>query len=292
MAWLALEQWAKQANAGAVIGSSIKIRNTSLDDCLKMMWPGSSSRPAAYDLILAWGFDLQRSLEDRHARNNSSYTPQALNPIHNAGHDTLDFAAEFWQSFEPDPSDPFLILDRHLFRIMVETQFSALGGRAQARVLDISKRYQFLPAGVQSVISSDFLTRQSEALDSILIQLGGTNSAPPKPTELICRAALLLRSATAMVTDALFKAGVAPQTDLAFWLESYGEELGLWAPGDPPSPMYELWADVRQALDDALAARSNCASSCFSRFDWASAAINGMPRIFETERIALWSLCV
>jgi len=290
MAWLALEEWASSPNSGGFIGQSITLRKVAFDDCLNAMWPGNAGRPIAQELILNWGFDLSRVLDDRHARNASSYTAQALNPISSSADETLDFLIEFWSQFEPDAGDPFMQLDRYLFRLMVEAQFKNIGGRPSQLVPDIEKRYEQLEPSIQSVVKKDFLTRNAAGDDPSLIKKARSFSTPSHPTEMISRAALLLRSATAIVTRTLFDAGINTSADLRFWSEAYGENLGFWNAAGPPSPMNELWADVRQAMEDAANVRSS-GPSPFSRLDWASSAVNGLPRISETERIALWSLC-
>jgi hypothetical protein len=291
MAWLALDAWARGASSGSTIARAITIRKVSFDSSLRSMWPGTTSRPAAHDLILAWGIDLQRAIDDRHARNASSYTAQILNPLYQTAEETLEFLIGFWEAFEPESGDPFLSIDRHLFRLMVETQHRNINPTSPlAQVAaDISSRHLDLHPSVQATVTPSFLSRTEIPDDQFIIRYARSQSTPSHPTEMISRGALLLRSATAMVTQVFFDAGITATPDLDFWLLKFGSNLGLWGQAGPPTPMYELWADVREALDDVLETRSLCPKP-FSRFEWATQE-NGLPRIFEAERIVLWGLC-
>jgi hypothetical protein len=292
MAWLALGAWARGAASGSAIAQAITIRKVSFDACLKSMWPGTGGRPGGYDLILAWGIDLQRAVDDRRARNASSYTAQILNPLQQTADETLDFLVEFWGTFEPESGDPFLSIDRHLLRLMVKTQHRIISPTSTTAQVasEVMSRHAKLDPIVQATITSDFLSRRAVPDDPIIVRQARARSNPSHPTEMISRAALLLRSATAMVTQVLFDAGVNGTPDLDFCLLPFGSDLGLWDRSGPPTPMHELWADVRQALDDVLATRARCTNPPFSRFEWATEE-NGLPRIFEAERIVLWGLC-
>ena len=249
MAWLAMDAWAHGSGSGSTIAGAITIRKISFDSCIKGMWPGTSNRLAAHDLILAWGVDLQRAIGDRNARNASSYTAQVLNPLRQTADETIDFLVGFWDAFEPESGDPFLSIDRHLFRLLVETQHRSINPTSTAAQLasDISARYAKLDPRVQATMTAGFLSRAQVPDDPLIIRHARTRSNPPHPVEMISRAALLLRSATALVTGALFDAGVLVNPDLDFWLLPFGGNLGLWDQSGPPIPMYELWADVRQA---------------------------------------------
>jgi len=290
MAWLALHAWANGGAAGAAIGNAITIRKVSIDSCLRSMWPGTAGRPVAHELILAWGVDLQRAIDDRQARNVSSYTAQALNPLQQNADDTVQFLAGFWDAFEPEPGDPFLAIDRHLFRLTVETQHRNINPTTMAAQLaaDIAARYANLEPIIQATITDRFLARQDAVDDLLIIRSARSRSNPSHPTEMISRGALLLRTATALVTRVLFDAGITASPDLDFWLLALGSNLGFWDRSGPPSPMQGLWDDVSEALDDVLNTQS-VSPSPFDRFEWATRK-NGLPRVFEAERIALWGL--
>ncbi|MFC3816521.1 hypothetical protein [Lysobacter sp. GCM10012299] len=293
MAWLALEHWTRSAVAGSEIGSAMSIRGVSFEDSISSLWPGSSSRPLAFDLILAWGADLRLGMTDKIARNHSSYTPQALSPQRKPVNEIVDFVAEFWSNFEP-AGDPFHSLDRHLFRLMVEKQYEVFTGAnpvdVNARREDLTNRYGNLDPAVQAVITLEFLTRQSEPDDAMIIQSARQNSATPTAFEMVSRAGLLLRSATAMVSRALFDAGIQPHRDLAFWFTEHGESRGFWAPGAALADMQELWDDIAQAISDVKGLR-DADRTAFSHYTWSEGPVNGIPRLGEAERIALWGIC-
>jgi hypothetical protein len=289
MAWLALEAWATDSSSGQEIARAITIRKETFNDCIRALWPGTTSRPSASQLILTWGVDLKAPLSDRNARNQSSYTPNAFNILNEDATDCLNFYTSFWNCFEPDPGDPFLLLDRHLLRLLIEAQSHAVGISSTHRAADIKKRHGNLPAQIQTVASSDFLVRITEGVDLFVIQEARRSRTPPEASDMICRAGLLLRTATAFVQTNLFSAGVNFRTGVASWLPGYGERLGFWPTGSLPSPLFDLWFDIRQALDDVAAIKS--AAPQFNRYVWSSSPSNGFPRLCEAERISLWSLC-
>lgn len=294
MTWLAIQEWAKQSGTSALIGQSLSFQKITFEDCLKSMWPGIKTRPLATALVLEWGSDLAQAAKDQFARNDSSYNPQCLVNFPHTADDTLEFLIELWGLLDPAPGHPFLQLDRYLFRIVVESQYRLSGSgsiKSSNRSSDLANRWRLLDPIVQTVLSESFLSRSDSQSsdDPALIRYARISTASPHPVEMISRALILLRMATAVVTRLLFEAGVTVESDLAFWIGPYGERLGFWGASGPPLAMQDLWEDVSVALDDAVAAQGRRVP--FTRSDWASTDANGLPRIFETERAALWGLC-
>jgi len=73
-------------------------------------------------LVASWGVDLQRGVDDHKFRNNSSYAPQALNPIPMRTATNLGFVDRLWRLFEPSGGSGFDNLDRHLIRKILLAQ--------------------------------------------------------------------------------------------------------------------------------------------------------------------------
>lgn len=289
MTWLALEAWSKLPSAGSLVGDAITLRSVSLNEALNVMWPSAGSRPLVHELIVDWGVDLKRSLDDRTARNNSSYDPQGMLPLPLSPADIVDFMGEFWRVLEPDGTDAFLTLDRYLFRLSIERQYRAIGGALPQRATEVTNRYANLPQLFQSAVPLSFLLRQNAPEATVIIE-ARKRTVTAQPTEMLSRAALLLRTATAVTSKLLYDAGYNRASGLRFWSEAYGEVRGFWSnTGGQPSPINDLWSDVQAALDDVALVRQQSAQP-LQQSDWASAVANGLPRMCEAERVALWGL--
>ena len=69
-------------------------------------------------------------------------------------------------------------------------------------------------------------------------------------TPILARGLLMLRLASASVAGLLSAAAVTKR-DLAFWWESFGSDLGLWASPTEIEMFSDLWVDVADAIDEA-----------------------------------------
>jgi hypothetical protein len=94
-----------------------------------------------------------------------------------------------------------------------------------------------------------------------------------------------------MIVMLLFDAGFSRTSGLTFWSDPYGRDRGFWTGANgAPTPINELWLDVQVAREDtAKVQRAN--PSPLEQANWASAAANGLPRLCEVERVALWGIC-
>jgi hypothetical protein len=143
-------------------------------------------------------------------------------------------------------------------------------------------------------MSRDFLNRADEPNDIRLIEVARQRTNPSPPTEMLARAALLLRTATAVTTKQLHAAGFVAPVDYEFWLGPFAEQRALSGLPSIPSPTFDLWSDVSDALEEIRELRnSRLASGQPTRsHDLAEMISNCIPRIGEAERIALWGFCL
>ena len=111
-----------------------------------------------------------------------------------------------------------------------------------------------------------------------------TDAASSLP--VLARATLLLRVASAACSRALRLAGVTRE-DLRFWWQAYGEDSGLWPPGDEPDEFADLQQDVVETVKAAeTAARQDgfCVAALCGEYAQTAATMG------QFQRACLWSL--
>lgn len=293
MAWLALECWVKQhPDAFNVIGNSLKLKKVSLFDALKQLWPSANMNQAIFTWLSDWSFDISQGAKDRLHRNSASYNPHEIFPMPCSAKDIHTFFEESWTLLEPQPSSPFYFLDRHLFRLAIESvakMMSSTFGLSSINKV-IERDYGRLDQQLQTHLPKDFLTRKIEAANPEILTLAKDKAAPPiTPTTIMSRSLLLLRLATGMVTNLLKDAGCSSEADIKFWIEPFGVQRGFWKHGSLPTSMQDLWGDIDVAIG-ALDEISQSSGAGFSMYDWMSEDQNGFPRIWEIERAGLWGM--
>jgi hypothetical protein len=285
--WEALLALSSSGSTASVLLNLIRIRGSTLTTCLSSLWPGFSAVTSASSLISAWGLDLQRGVDEHRQRNISSYAPQALNPLPQHVTAELAFVTELWELFEPSAGPNFDNLDRHLLRVMFWKQHDLVSGFPRDQGALVS-RFEFLPAQIAAIASQDFLLGTTESNVPNLLNLARATTNPALPTEMISRALLLLRTATALTYENLSAAGVkCANGELRPWLDKLAMDRGYWKPGGALANTTDLFADVSLALMD-LANSKPTDPACL--YDWLSHTQRGIPTITEAERIGVWCL--
>jgi hypothetical protein len=285
--WEALFAWSASAATASILLDLIRIRGSTLNSCISSLWPGFSAATSANSLISAWGIDLQRGVDEHRQRNISSYAPHALNPLPQHVTMELAFVEEFWELFEPSTGPNFDNLDRHLLRMMFWKQHDLVGGVPRDQGA-LGTHYKFLPAQIAAIASQDFLIGTTEPNVPNLLNFAKATTHPARPTEMISRALLLLRAATALTYENLVAAGVnCANGDLRPWLDKLAIDRGYWKPGAALANTTDLFADVSLALMD-LAKSKPTDPACL--YDWLSSTNRGIPTIAEAERIGVWCL--
>lgn len=287
--WESLRQWALGVHTSRVFLDLVKIRGTSLKECLDAIWPGMPSTGAATALIEAWGVDLRRGQDEHRYRNISSYSPQAMNPLAAIAPDGLRFIQGFWNLFEPTTGSSFDNLDRFLLRSLLLKQHRTITNNMNYANGSIGTRYGELPASIRSLASVEFLTNAQQPRSPELLQHANSTALPAQATEMLARAFLLLRAATAFTHSSFVEAGVScAGGDLRAWIDPWAEARGFWSPTNPLADPIDLWADVAVAMIDFLQSLDPVPASMN---DWIVRNAKGLPTVHEAERIGVWSLC-
>lgn len=287
--WAALRAWAAGPQTSRQFLDLVKIRGVSLRDCLDAIWPGFAPTAAASSLVEAWGLDLKRGKDEHLYRNISSYTPQAMNPLPDTAPNGLEFVNHLWGLLEPTTGASFDNLDRFLLRSLLWKQHRTVHGNHSYGNGPIVTRYYQLPAAVASLVSSDFLIGALEPRNPELIRRALSATKPAPPLDMLARAMLLLRAATAFTHSSFQEAGLnCAGGDLRPWIDVLAETRGFWEQGSPLADPVDLWTDVQLARDDFQASLKPLPSSMG---EWMKFTDKGLPTIFEVERVAVWSLC-
>ncbi|HTK35595.1 MAG TPA: hypothetical protein VL358_09975 [Caulobacteraceae bacterium] len=286
--WQALEAWAGDPSTAVAFVDLMRIKGTTLREALDSIWPSFSPTTVAGALIEGWGLDLKRGEREHVYRNISSYAPQGLNPLAQSAVDVVQFVEEAWRLFEPHGGAGFDELDRHLLRSMLHKLRSIVEDEAQPiEEGSIGTRYEYLPPAIQSLASLEFLRDTSVAGEPNLLRLARSTADPAMPLEMMARALLLLRTATAFTHSNFADAGIdSAQGQLNAWLHEMAVQRGFWPPGTPTAPA-DLWDDVELALIDFADAAAP-PPACFH--DWLGKPEKGLPVLAQAERITLWSL--
>lgn len=294
-AWNALEFWSRQPPSGALLSKLVRPAGRTLDEWFQPHGGSSALMPQARNWFMQWGMDLRLVAKDRDARNESSYRPDGIPSAWTTVPATImNFVQDMWASLEPSTPSSFEEIDRHILRLTLEGYFRGLTGSQAADnpaftllVRNTVSAQGFSPAGESNW--RDFLLRRQIPSDPLIFQnssLKPGNSATDH-LAVISRAALLLRIASGSVQDLLQQAGFDKAT-LEFWWQSIGETRGLWAPGEAPLELHDLWAEVRDAFSEVLAESPDAPGSI-------SSLASGIGRHFNVlcshERVGLWGVC-
>ena len=284
--WAALEAWGQEPTLAQAFLDLLRFKHVPLRDILHAIWPGFMAVTTVGQLIAAWGIDLQRGVEDHKYRNNSSYAPHALNPIPMRTATNLGYVDRAWRLFEPSGGSGYDNLDRHLIRKILHAQHEMSDPGVLPGEGSIDRFYGNLPAAIRLFCPKSFVL-SSPATPEIL-KMAVVRATPAKPLHMLSRALLLLRMATAFTHSSLVDAGVDVSSgELSTWLDQIAVARGFCAVGDTIGDGSGLWDDLSVAIDDLEASRK---PSPLDLMTWKASFPNGMPRVAEVERIALWSL--
>jgi hypothetical protein len=286
--WQALKAWSENAATARVFLDLVKVRGSSLRDCIEAIWPGASMLAAAGLLVESWGLDLRRGGEEHVDRNVSSYNPHSLNQIITTPAESLRFISSSWKLFEPSSSSSFDNLDKFLLRSVLQRQHRAVYANSRYSEGAMSAQYEHLPDLVKGLASKQFILGQLEPKNPELIRRARQRSSPAQPTEMLARALLLLRAATAFTHASFVDAGIDSLAgEMRPWLDGVASERGFWAPTKPLAEPTDLWADIELALLDFDA---SIIPQPTSWNDWMARDAKGLPVMAEAERIGVWSL--
>lgn len=299
-AWEALAHWANQPGASKLVLEVIQPGGVSLEGWLKH-FPAATGAvlrgKVVSNWLLDWGLDLKVFVEDRDARNSASYRPTSL-PITGRPDfmQTLEFLEGFWSSFEPTALNDFRILDRFLLRRSLVQAFTATNDvsprqapRAYMRFIDIVL-HAVAPGDMRVEDWRAFLDVTKGTQSELpIIEAAARRMKPSSPiyhSEVVARAALLLRVATGASRALLEMLPTGERSDLTFWWQVLGEDRGFWQMGSVPSNLADLWTDV----DIAIAQSRGWRATRGSRQAFLAAHARSARTLSECERIPLWGL--
>lgn len=297
--WQALEYWADLKRASDLLSSSILANGIALEDWLEHFPPHGSLRAIGAKWLKTWGLDLRLFSGDQTIRNEASYRPTKLTKRPSLDvDDSADFICEFWSLCEPAVHAPFNILDRHLLRLALEETFwgtrgtSAAADALQFRTDVEAMLSHVMPGSTAQHGWLDFLTRVVESDDPLIVLEARRNDeidTPRQHLQMISRAALLLRVATAASSQLLQETDVS-SADVQFWWSTLGEERGLWLKGKWPADFTDLWADAESAVKNIVDWKAKTAEPDRSLVHWRQSCAHDISVLGGCERIALWGL--
>ena len=285
--WEVLQHWAGEPQTAREFAQAFKFRGVSLFDCIGAIWPSSASAPLISEVMGRWGIDLRRATDDHKRRNISSYAAQAFNPASSNIPTRLELIHDIWLCLEPDGRGGFPSLDRHLLRQFLEFMRDAQE-KATGRRVVWSCEFSKLDPSIQEFISLEFLERTEERAD-LTVFTQATKRSVGEVHAMICRALLLLSTATATVRTAFADAGFEPLAyNLRPWFERVGIARGFWSDDGEPEEIAELWDDVGFAvLDLADWITSNPAD----QEEFLKSLSTQAVMLSQTERACMWGVC-
>jgi len=298
-AWDALNHWATLSAASDLVFDVVQPGGSSLATWLQH-FPGSAGSVARSRVVSNWlrdwGVDLRVFVEDREARNRSSYRPTSIPHLKRLRFsESLEFLEGFWKTFEPSALHPFRVLDRHLLRRGMAQAFKASSGsspkRAPRAYMSFVKKviHAVGPGDLSAPEWLQFLDLTSDKVESPLLATAEGQAAKDSAQyhlQVIARASMLLRIATGASRAMVAATSSAERAQLAFWWHALGEDRGFWDSPAIPTSLMDLWADVDSSVTQASAARSDSQS----RRVFLGSNPGAARMLSACERIPLWGL--
>lgn len=298
--WDALEYWATTSASSHLLFSIIEPGGLPLEEWLSRFSVGTGfQQTLGKSWLKQWGLDLEQLTDDRDSRNVASYRPTSFTSSGATSvAATIDAVEELWTLCEPSGDRQFATLDRHLLRHSLALTFKEMTGRTPKQV---PQRYfvqvrnmlhALAPGDLSPSMWQEFLTYGvSPDLPQVFRDAEGTAKIhdPRHSKQVLARATLLLRVSTGAAGGMLGSLANMDSAELRFWWSPLGEDRGLWDIVNEPENFYDLWADIRDALQDIALWRNSANSDPAYSALWASnsraAAILG-----TMERSGLWGL--
>ena len=285
-AWTLLEMWAAEPNFSRVFLNCIEFRGVPLSDCIDALQPSSLTAPLVSKIIQAWGVDLRLSADEHEWRNVSSYCAHAFNPTTSDFPARLKLLCDVWTCLEPDGSGGYPVLDRHLLRNFLDVmQHEQVKTASQELIWN--RQIENLAPQILSLAPVPFLHHSVEPDNHSVISVAD-NKTPGDVHAMVCRALLLLRTATSIVRTAFVAAGFEPLHDnLSPWFEVIGVARGFWPENNQPDQVGELWDVVADSVSEILQNSSNLTD----QFAFVESFSNHTLYLSQTERAGMWGVC-
>lgn len=286
--WLCLEQWANGDGSKCLLDRVLKVRSRSFSDWLEAFPCVGAQAPLGTERLLLLGFDLQRMMEDRDARNEASYRPTGIVASHVVDPRTdAEFVVETIRLLEPAGSPgSFETIDRFIFRRIIERAFETTieGGtpeKFQKAVASMVAGFADSPIWQENI--KQFLTRGSNSEEPRLLKEAenqGDHYGENYHLQVISRAMLLLRVATGIVREVLRDSDIDLNL-LKFWWYNAGHMQGFWETPPESVDSSQLWSDFSPYLDDIdnwINSNNNSRQSLLTDCSGALAKVTEMAR--------------
>lgn len=253
--WVIFRQWIKTPVATSFCGEVLSLRGETLAKWARERPQPASIGAAIGPLMEQWGMDIARFSRDRELRNQLSYNPtrMQLTPTGLTPRLVADLFQQVWMLLEPEPSNAFESLDRHIARHAFEA--FAMQARPGSRAVLTTRAYESLNADwvarvlgpASGTFITEFLRHPRRQPDPDIIAMAGIDltRAPlaEQVTGMIGRALILLRFATGATRDLLTVAGCSA-SQVEFWLEDMLTLHGIRVPAGSPRDYMDLYAGI------------------------------------------------
>ena len=296
-AWRALEHWAGLQRSADLLFRAIRPAGIPLQDWVKGF--GGSAQFVAAGWLTQWGMDLARFSDDQIARNEASYRPTGFGSSGTSGiTHRVAAVTDLWKTCAPGPDGGFPIIDQHLLRRTVAVLFQSRTGRTPKQA---KRKYR---SDVITMLNSvnlahttrremeRFLTFEAPFGDPRLFE-NASRTDPPTHLEhslqVLARATLLLRIATALVSTLFWDCNVGLRSGLEFWWRGNAVRRRLWTTDAPPDSFSDLWSDIGEALNDVANWFDNSTSPESEYALWTDNAW-ALTSLTTAERIFLWGV--
>jgi hypothetical protein len=297
-AWDCLDAWSTQPSSGRLFAKVISPSGITLDDWFAPLGGAAAVAPQAERWFQQWGMDLKAGLDDRNARNESSYRPDGIPvPWYIEGNDVIEFVRELWSLLEPTVESRFDAIDRHIVRIALERFFKGSSGKTPAAA---PKKFRELIERILVPLSlsaeakklwEEFLSRKVFRLDPLPFNL--SRESPKTESwgyaSIVSRASLLLRLASGATSSLLLASGLTADLTL-FWWNNLGVARGLWDGSKDPTDLVDLWADIDLLLNDLEKFQQKYPAKSQSFGLVGSELAASIVGLGSCERVAIWSM--
>jgi len=204
------------------------------------------------DWLKDWSFDINRFKDDRSDRNIFSYRPSVNRDFNLADLSLkLNQLNNFWKALEPSTSNRFSLLDKYLFKILINKIHSILVQSGSRYTINqfiddtFTNARLSIDISLKQIIINDIKHSLIEnAKDSTI-----DSSGYPKPFSIIARAILMLRLSSGATAFMLKHARIS-KAELDFYWNVVGVEYGFWHPSNPPANFTELWSQINDSILD------------------------------------------
>jgi hypothetical protein len=285
-------------SSGRLFAKVVSPGGITLDDWFAPVGGAATVAPHAERWFRQWGMDLKAGLDDRSARNESSYRPDGIpGPWYIEGNDVIEFVRGLWSALEPTVKSRFDSIDRHIVRIALERFFKGNSGKTPAAA---AKQFRELvdrmvePLSLTSEAEKlwrEFLTRKISKADPWLFTL--SRESPKARSKgyasVVSRATLLLRLASGASAQLLLSSGLSADSTL-FWWSDLGIARGLWEGSKNAGDLVDLWADIDLLLNEVDNFQQKYPPESQSFGLVGSELATSIVGLGSCERVAIWSM--